>query len=343
MAQSVYTGVASYLIYAEDSAWGSAGTPTGSDYVDQVTSFSASVTNNIIRTQGFGTGRNATSAVNGILDVSGSIEWELTDPAFLQYCFIGSLAGSGTAADPYEIQEVNQIGYAAGQVNTLTLEVGHEGGSNDDTMTYDGVVINSFSLNVNVGEVAKCSADWIARTVNSSTSVETYSGPSNSPLTFVDGALTVGSDTVGNVQSFSLTCANNIQTFRGIGSRLIAQPVAGIRRYDFSMTLKLDYNDTASVLSGLEARGIVFNGTPTGTTPLDDSQNTAVAVSIDLVEGAVAGDRVVNFDFENCYFESYTEPLTLEDGFIEITINGFAMSGRTDGAAKGPCRFYTVA
>jgi len=343
MATSIYNGISTYVVYAEDSAFGTAGTPTGSDFVDKVTSVSGTVTNNSIRSQGIGEGRNATAAVNGILDVSGSMEWEFTDPSFLQYCFIGAKSGAGSAADPYEIQEADQLGYSAGQVNTLTLEVGHEQGANDDVLTYDGVAVNSFTFNANMGEIVKCTADWMARTVTSSTTTVTYAGPTNRPFTFIDGSMTVGSDTVGILQSFSLTCANNIQTFRGLGSRLIKQPVAGIRRYDFTVAVKLAYDDTASVLSGLEARGLVFSGVTTATTPLDGAESTAVAVSFDLIEGAVAGDRIVNFDFENAYFESYSEPVTLEDGSIEISISGFALAGLTDGAVKVPCRWWTLA
>jgi len=140
----------------------------------------------------------------------------------------------------------------------------------------------------------------------------------------------------------TLTCNNNMYFYRTMGSRLINQPVAGIRRYDFTLTMKLHYNDTASVLSGLEARGIVFTGVTTATTPNTGAENTAVAVSLDLVEGAGSGDRVVNFDLENCYFESYSAPIQLEEGAIEITINGFGLAGLTDGAAKVPCRWWTI-
>jgi len=184
MATSFFSGLSTYVIYAEDSAFGTPGTPSGTDYVDKVSSFTGNITNNMIRVQGIGEGRNATQTVNGNLDCNGSMEWEFTDPSFLQYCFIGALSGAGTAADPYEIQEADQIGYGAGQVNTLTLEVGSEGGANDDVMTYDGVVINTFTVTANQGETVKVSADWVGRTGTSSTSVETYTAPTNRTIYF---------------------------------------------------------------------------------------------------------------------------------------------------------------
>ena len=342
MTQAFYKGLDTYVIFAEDSAFGTPGTPAGTDYVDKVSSFVGNITNNMIRVHGIGEGRNATHIVNGNLDCAGSMGWELTDPSFLQYCFIGTQTGTGTAGDPYEIAEVDEIGYGAGQMKTLTLETGSNGGANDDAMTYDGVSINTFTLNANLGETVKCTADWIGRTGSATTTIESYTPPANRPLTFIDGSVTVDADTVGALVGLSLTCNNNIFTYRTMGSRLINQPVAGVRRYEFTLTMKLHFDDTASVLSGLEARGIVFTGATTGLTPNTGAENTAVAMSLDLVEGAVSGDRVINFDLENVYFESYSAPVELEAGAIEITITGYALAGLTDGAAKVPCRWYTV-
>lgn len=342
MSRSFFKGVDTYVVFAEDSAFGTPGTPTGSDYVDKVSTFSSSVTNNMIRTQGIGEGRNATGAVNGMLDCSGSMEWELTDPDFLQYGVIGTVSGSGTAADPYELKEVDEIGYSAGQVKTLTLEVGSNGGANDDCMTYDGVVFNTCTVTATQGETIKVSGDWVGRTVTSSTSILSYTPPTNRPFTFIDGSASVGSDKVGALTGLTITIANNIFTYGTLGSRLIEQPVAMTRRYDLTLTMKLHYDDAASVLSGLEARGLVFNGTTSGTTPNDTAENASTTLSLDLVEGSNSGDRVVNFDFEKVYFESCSSPVALDDGVFEVTINCFALSGLADGSDKVPVRWYTL-
>lgn len=273
------------------------------------------------------------------------MEWQLTDPGCLQYCFIGTLSGTGVVGDPYEIKEQNSIGYGANQVPTLTLESGSDSGSgsNDDVMTYDGVVINNFSLNATQGDVIRCTAEWIGRTANSSTSALSYTGPANRPFTFIDGSVTAGSDTIGKVTSFNLSVANNIFTYRSLGSRLINQPVAGIQRYDFTITIRKHFDDTASVLSGIEARSLVFAGTSDATTPLDSAKNASLTLSIDLVEGVAVGDRVLNIDFEDAYFESWSEPIILEEGVIEQTINGFALKGLDDAGDSIPVRWYEIA
>ena len=338
MATAFYKGLDTYVIYAEDTAFGTPGSPTGGAYVDKVSSFTGNMTNNMIRVHGIGEGRNASHIVNGMLDVTGSMDWELTDPAFMQYGFVGVKSGTGTVGSPYTITEANEIGYGTGQIKTLTLEVGSEGGSNDDVMTYDGVVINSFTMTANQGETVKVSCDWIARSVTSSTATEVYVKPANRPFTFIDGSALVGTDVVGALMSMSFTCQNNMFVYRTMGNRVIAQPVCGVRRYDFTMTLKLHFNDATNVLSGLEARGLVFNGTPTGTTPTNTAVNTGQTLTLKLIEGATAGSRVVNFLFDGVYFESYSAPVELEQGAIEITINGYALKG----LAGAPLKWWTI-
>jgi len=341
-AISFYRGVETYLLSKEDVAWGTPSTPAGAtDYWDKVTVFNYNITNNFQRIQGIGEGRNATHGVPMGLDVTGSVEWELTDPDCLQYCVIATLSGAGTVGDPYELQEINRIGYESGEMNTLTWEIGSEGAT-DDVLVFDGVCINNWGITAAVGETVKCTADWVARTVNVSTTAETYVSPTNRPLFFGDGSVTVGSDTAKRLQSFSINGTNNLFIYRSLGSRLIEKPEAGVRRYDFTIVMRCHRDEAGSVLSGVEARALAFSGVTTATTPLDSGDFTAVAISLDLVEGAVAGDRVINIDLENCYIESVGAPIDLEGGAYEITITGFGLSGLTDSTNKVPIRYWTV-
>jgi len=349
MAQSVYQGLDTYVIFAEEAVFGTAVAPSGSRFWDKVTSFSHTTANNQILIQGIGDGRNATSNINGIMDVTGSIEWDVTDLDIFQYCFVAERSGAGTAGDPFEIQERDRVGFTSGSMPTITFERGSEGGANDDVLQFDGVVINTVTLNVPIGEKVTATAEWIGRQVTSSTTVETYTGPTNRPFTFVDGELEVNGNTVAKLQNVSLTCNNNVVVYRAIGdtvlgSRGIQQPVPTTRRYEFSMALKLSFDDGASIESGLEMRGLVFTGVNSATSPsLTGAQNTSATMNIKLVEGASSGDRDVTFQFEDVFFNDYSEPIAVEDGVIEITITGTALAGLTDGAEKVPLTYFTVA
>ena len=343
MAISYYKGHDSYVIYGAETSFGAGATPAGSNFVGLIQNFSMNAANNSIRTQGLGEGRNATNIVLGGFDVNGSIDFQVNDFTFLQYA-IGTRQGAGSAADPYELQELENFGYAGAstEIPTLALEVGSEGGSNDYVRTITGVVINSFTLNANQGEVLNATCDWVGKTLSTSTSLTTYTPAASKPFVFQEGAVTVNGDSVFACTAFSLTLNNNVQTFRALGDRDLQMPTTGVRTYDFTMTVRMNYNDAASTISGIEAFEI-FMGALGNTSPETGGAATKYPVSLDITEGAGTGDRVVNIDLEECVFDTAAEAIALDGGVIELTINGIAQAGLTDGAAKVPIRYYTIA
>ena len=73
--------------------------------------------------------------------------------------------------------------------------------------------------------------------------------------------------------------------------------------------------------------------------PKAKQRNEAISKAIDYVDGK----QVVNIDLKDCYFDEWSNPISLDGGFIEITVNGFGLSGLADGSDKVPIRFYTIA
>jgi len=341
MARSIYKGFDTYVIYAEDSAFGTPGTPSGSSTFGKVTNFTYTMTNNLIRSQGIGEGRNATQVRLGNLEIKGSMDFEVDNFSIFQYA-IGEVSGAGAIADPYQVDEMDNIGYASGFTPTLTVEVGSEGGTNDDVVQLDGVAFESLRIRAEIGQAVTGSMAFVARKATSSTTLETYTPNADGPFVPISGNVTVGSDS-GKVVSYEMNVTTGLTWFWEFDSRLIAQPLTGQRRYDFTLVMKKDYNDTASTLSAIEARGRVLNGATNGTTNIDAAEiPSAGTVSLDLTEGAASGDRVVNIDLETCYFESWDETVGL-DGEIEVTIGGFGLAGLTDGADNVPIRWYAIA
>ena len=334
-----YKGFDTYAIYGAEAVFGTPVAPAATSRIGRVTSVNFTMTNNFFRTQGMGEGRNVTGTFTGPFDASGTIEWDVDDFTFMQYA-IGPRAGSGTLADPYELQERDNIGYDATNIPTLSIEIGSQGDTLDDTTTFDGCVLNTLTISATQGEVLKASAEIIARSVATGTALETYTAPTSRVFVFHEGNVTVGTDTL-HCSSFELTVSNNIQTHRRLGSRFIQLPTTGLRRYDFTITLRKKYDDTAGVLSGTEIRNQFFGASGA---PATAAVVTAQAISLDINEGTGAsGDRVVNIDLSNCYFESWSEPIQLEGGAIEVTVTGYGHSGLADGANNVPIRYYTVA
>jgi hypothetical protein len=337
MVVKFYQGVNTYAIYAAETSYGAGASLSGSNKIGKVTSINYLMNQGFFRSQSMGDGRNATVAVTGAFDISGSMDFDVDDFTFMQYV-VGTIGGAGTAADPYELRELDNIGYDATNIKTIALQFGCEADSNDDVQTITGVVLDKLTITATQGEIIKGSVDFIGKTITTSTSLTAYTPSTTRPFVFHQGNVTVGTDSMA-CTSFAITISNNIQTYRNINDRFIAQPVTGLRRYDFTMTMRKKYDSTAGQLSTTELRDLFYG---TSNTPTTSAIVTSYAVSLDITEGASAGHRVANIDLENCYFESWSEPIALEEGVIECTISGFGLAGLTDGSYKVPCRWYTI-
>ena len=340
----VYTAVDTYVVYKEDTAWGTAGTPTGTDYVDRVSGVTCTVKNNRQRFNSLGS-VNANIATNGAVEISGSISAQLTNPDFFQYLVNGvKVANAATEADPSDINEVDNVGYSATTCPSITLEFGTDGGTVDDRIKIDGVIFTNWRLSAKVGEAVVWSADFRGRNINRSASgALVYTGPTEEPFTFADGNLTVGSDTVVRVDSFELTGANNTAFYYALGSRLLQQPTMGTRRYDFTITIVHSDDTTSNKLSGTEIRELLF-GAASSTTPETGGTPTEFGdIKLTLTEGAATGDETIIFQLEGCYLEEISEPIEMSDtgGPIMFSISGFALAALTNSTNNTLVEYYT--
>lgn len=338
MAIDYYKGFDTYVIYGVEAAnaYGVPVAPTVGNFVGRVTNVTLNMSNNMIKSRGIGEGRNVTNTLLGGFDCSGSIAWEVCDFTFMQYA-VGTIAGAGTVANPYELQEANSI-------LSLTLEIGQEGNTaTDQTLTAEGVMINSLTISGSEGSVLTASCDFIAENVVRATSLETYTTPTQRTFVFQQGSVQI--DTANpaaegiEISSFSVTLGNNYSTHRALASRFIKKPILGMRTYEFSFTMKKKFDDTASTLSTTELLSYFFEDT---NSPATGGIPTAKYISIDIVEGAGSTHRVCSIDLENVYFDSWSEPVNLNE-VIEVTVSGHAHAGLTDGAAKIPVRWYAIA
>lgn len=346
MTTDIYTATDTSVTYAEDTAWGTAGVPTGVDYIDRVTSINCTIKNNRTRYNNLGTGPNAAVVTNGTVDISGSITAQLTNAEFFQYLVGGVVvANAGTQADPSDVNEVDGFGYSATTVPSITVWFGNNG-TVDDVMKLDGLTFNNWTVSAKVGEPVTWTADYKARNLNrASSGALTYTAPTKKPFTFADGTVSIGSDTVAKVESIELTGNNNYNYYYSIGSRLLSQPTFGTRRYDFTMTIKHSDDTTASTLSGTEIRELLF-GAAGSTTPETGGIPTACGdLVVTLTEGTASGDNLIEFQFDDCYIEEISEPIEMGDngGPIMLTVSGFALSGLTNGSDKTVIEYGTHA
>jgi hypothetical protein len=329
-----YKGYNTNVRYVAETSFGTGGV-IGTAIGGKVTSFNPTLNNNLKRTQGLGEGRNATVTQYGNLDATGTIEYEVADFTFLQF-LIGAMSGSGTIGSPYVLTESENIDYST--MSTFKMEVTSEDAVTDDSDVYTGCHLTEGNISANEGEIMKGTANWVAKTVTSSTAgTVAYSPSTIKPWMFWQGTLKYGAapSAVAKVTSFSLTVNNNSQIYRALGSRLIQQPEFGIRTYDFTITVKM--SDAIATTMRDDFYGQV-------NTPIDNpaSSNpiTGRKLQLDLTEGAGSGARQGTIYLDEVNFNDIAKPVTLGEGIVEVTINGYA---RKAGNTAKPFSWYTNA
>jgi len=322
-----YNGKDTYLIYAEDTAWDTAGTPSVSNTFGRVQSISLNMNNNLIRTQGCGEGANATNTALGNFDVNGSFTTKPIDFDFLQYG-VGDVTGAGTDGSPYILTEQDNIGYGAGLTPSITLEIGNKGISNNQTKVVNGVIYNSWTLTGTQGQELTCTVNWVGQDIVRGTTIETYSAPSGRTYVFNSGSLIWGSGSDDlSVTDFSITCSKNTVNPREINSRFIKQGVFGVRRYDWTFTLNYYYDSTTNIKSATELLDEFFQK---ANEPESEGAITGDDIVLTISEGSAVGDKVAILKFEDSFINDWAENPSVEGGVISISINGFSQAGESN-------------
>lgn len=340
MGREYYDGRDNYVIYAEETSYATGGTPAVATNFGEVQGVTLNMNQNLLRTQGIGDGLNAQHVSLGMFTVDGSINTKPVDFTFLQYG-VGyrPAAGAGTTAAPYLLVENGTFGYSATTLNTLKIELGAKAVSNHQTKTVDGVVINSWSLTGAIGEELACSINFSGKTVARATSIETYTAVTTRPYVFNGGSVVWGASDVLSITNFSVNCALNPVNPKEIASRFNKSPTMGVRRYDWTLTCLMHFDDTASIMSTTELLNEFFQDTDT---PLTSGPITGDALTITVSEGSASGDQNLVVQFEDSFITSWAENPTLEGGQVSVTVSGFSLAGLTDGATQVPLKWWTA-
>jgi hypothetical protein len=340
MGREYYNGRDNYLIYAEETAYATGGTPAISENMGRVQSVSLSMNQNLIRTQGLGDGINAQTVSLGVFDVTGSFSTIPIDFQFLQYGVGYDLTGqTGAEASHYQLNEDGTFGYSSTTNKTIKLELGSKGTSNNEEKTITGVVYNSWTISGEMGTELKCEVAFTGKTVTRGTTIETYTAPSGRPYVFNSGSFKWGATNVLDLTNFSVTCALNPVYPREIGDRFNKLPVLGVRRYDWSLTFNYYKDDTASTIDPTEFLTTFFQDT---NTPLTTGSITGSDMFILVSAGAVSGDKQVQIQLENSFINDWAENPTLDGGVVSISVNGFSLAGDTVSGAKVPIEWWSI-
>jgi hypothetical protein len=339
MGREYYDGRDNYVIYDEETSYGTGATPAISNNFGMVQGVSFNMNQNLIRTQGLGDGLDAQNVNLGVFDVSGTIDSRPVDFTYLQYG-VGYRVGAGSTASHYRLIENGTLGYSGTTLSTIAIEVGAKGSGNNQEKTISGIAFNTWTLSGAIGDQLTSSVDFTGEIVTRGTTIETYAALSERPFVFNGGGITWGSSDKLSVEDFSVTCALNPVFPREVATRFVKQPSYGVRRYDWTFTMKMNFDDTASVMSTTEFLSEFFQA---ANTPLDNGVITGDALEIDINEGSASGDQNLLIQLENSFINDWVENPTLEGGPVSVTVNGFSLAGKDDGGGlKEPIEWWTI-
>jgi len=329
-----YRGYKTQIQYGAETSYGAGGVPAAA-IEGRVQTITINENNNLIRTMGLGEGRNETFVGLGNFDVNWSMEYLPASFEFLQFAF-SPVAGSGTTAAPYYLEESDFTGYTSTNMKSCALEVAALGSTND-VETISGVVINTIGFSLNVGEALKVTLEGLGKTVLHTTSPTAFTVNSIKPWIFSQGNFRWNGNIVARITNATININNNIdpEVGRQIGSRFPEAMEFGARKYDWVLTVKM--TDTVATTLRDHFYGIV-NQPSFG---IVTAENTLYDAIFELSEGLTSGLRNAQIKLASCAINDISKPINIGDNIVELTINGTAKHATTDTVNK-VIKWWTV-
>lgn len=305
---------------------------TATTAIGKIQNFSPTWDNSIRQLRGLGDGRNVSKHLKGVYSVRVNLDWEPSDFTFLRH-FVGPLTGAGSSdSDPKTLTEGDDFAFSTSSgVQVFTMVVNKEDGSSDVEDTYIGCVGNSVTLSGNEGGSVSASAEIIARSTSTDTSIaNAYTPTTVNPWIYEQGQLYFDSTpteiTEADVASWSITLENNAFVYNGL-SRFITTPVSDARVYSFTIVIRAKQ----AYVDQLDAKFLGDASEPY--TPADDSLaelDANLELRLLLKEGDGAGDRKANVWLDQCVLTNRTSAISLGGDVVQVTYNGFAKEGKSN-------------
>jgi len=320
MAQNVISGAFSYVNYGFETT---EGTVAGS--FPRPFGHGAKITvnrkNNMEKIYGLGA-RNATANVAKKYEGTASVEFMLgagedtiaSGGASWLRAVLGAIP-TDSGATPYL--------HTYAESNTLTsmsIASAAEQGTNDYVSALIGCKVQSCNITAAVDEIAKVKLECLYRTESMATSgIGSAVSPTEDPLTFANGTLSVGGVTVGYVQSIDITINNNVEMVWGLGSRYSTASTAKNRAYDIKMSVA--FTNVALLLQHFYGKSGAV-----AATDLALLNPAGVALVLTFDNGLTNIDqRSIIFTFANFFINEHSLPMDVNE-VIKEDVTGHALS-----------------
>lgn len=343
MTVTTYRGYKTVVVVGDETSYGDGG---DADTVikGKIQTVTINKNNTLQRFVGMGEGRNEVFVGWGNFEGTWSMEYELAGFEFLRY-LIGAQDGSGTAVDPYYLEEKDIMDYDSGidkGLKTFQMIVNsNDTNATSDKETLDGCVMNTCGLSMEVGGTLRCSLEGFFKTTTNAVTLTDFTPDTTKPWIFAQGNFKWGESgneaTVARVTNATININNNFEpdVGRELGSRFVQAAEPGLRKYDWVITVKM----TSEVATTL--RDHFYGQANSPTEGVSSAEPTFYEIILDLSEGSVVGDRNAQIKLSDCSINDISKPINVGDNIVELTINGAAKKGTTD-TTNRPIKWWTI-
>lgn len=335
-----YRGYKTVVVYADETGYGTGGT---ADTVikGKIQTLTINKNNTLQRMVGMGEGRDEVFVGWGNFEGTWSMEYEIAGFDFLRYA-IGSMHGSGTAVAPYYLQAQEFMDYSSGldkglkSFQLVVNSLDKDGGTHDKE-TLSGCIINTVGLSMNVGATLRCSLEGFFRTTVNATSTTSFTADTTKPWIFAQGKFKWDNEAIARVTSATINIINNFEpeVGRELGSRFVQAAEPGLRKYDWTITVKMTDTIATSLRDHFYGKA---NGPDTG---VGDAEPSFYDLELELSEGSTAGDRNGRIILEGGSINDISKPINIGENIVELTINGAAKKGKVDTTSR-PIKWWTI-
>lgn len=287
-------GFKSYLGYAWESAYATAGSPINKVF-GHGQKISNTIKNNMERVYGLGN-RNMTSAIAKKFEGTASIDSVLANAWWVRG-MLGSVATATWTGSP--TQWWTYTFFESDTIPSFTAEQGIDMDT-DTARTLKGCVMSNVTLTAAVNELTKLKFECpYSNTTKSATIIAAGTRPTESddPFTFAHGALVIAGSTMAEIENVELSVNNNVEQTWGLGSRYATNATAKQREYNIRATCA--FKDVTEFLDRVQGGA----GSP-ATAP-----NPATTMSLAFNNGlSGTNQRIITINLGSVWFDEHTLP-----------------------------------
>jgi hypothetical protein len=258
--------------------------------------------------------RNAQANVAKKFEGTFSMEFDLSANSSWVRSVLGAIP-TDAGAGPY-----THTFAESNSVQSFSIGGGVEMGTNDAVMALIGCKTDSCEISLNVGERSRVKLDGPFRTVTLATSgIGSNVAPTEEPLPFQYGAISVAGTTVGYIQSATLTIKNNVEMVWGAGSRY--GTAAPVKARQYNLKIRAAFSDESLLMEKFYGKAASIAATDLATL-----NPAGVAVVLTWSNGgATTALRSVVVTLANGYFDTHDLVLDV-DKITEEDLAGWALS-----------------